>query len=467
MDVRRGVAARRPKPGFGLASVPRTSSDPDGRFSSYIPSRRARISPTSPAGSNVSCRLRFGRGPESVSMDGTNVTAPTNGTAQSILASTSFKSCDPVRRRVGRVRQRPGAVVNVITGLEAIASNMTRRLRANRCADEPASAKRVHLPGIGKRLARARYRDFTTSFGGPVPRSVVVLLGYQRLRDSDSQPGPIRTFRGNTSRTRFSRSSPGAWLRAGSWFKVFTMSSGPARKRRRRQAAPCDAASGRVGASDESRSDAHRVGQHRVGLRADGSASRRRFRRLRAIRRSRTASTSPKTSGAVARSKSAGRGIFARRPRRPSPTIGPRGSVPITSGAWVRKSTAASIARFPSFPPVQSTVYRNGVLTQSTLHEKPSNSEAGSSGRRVRERRHPAGSRVTITPGLRFDHSRAISQDVPEFDASVHKPDGPSSGWARWTRGTPCRRGWASSSSSTPLAGRCCELMPGGSARAC
>ena len=28
------------------------------------------------------------------------------------------------------------------------------------------------------------------------------------------------------------------------------------------------------------------------------------------------------------------------------------------------------------------------------------------------------GSRVTINPGLRFDHSRAISQDVPEFDAN-------------------------------------------------
>ena len=31
------------------------------------------------------------------------------------------------------------------------------------------------------------------------------------------------------------------------------------------------------------------------------------------------------------------------------------------------------------------------------------------------------GGRVTINPGLRFDHSRAISQDVPEFDALVHE----------------------------------------------
>ena len=45
---------------------------------------------------------------------------------------------------------------------------------------------------------------------------------------------PIRTFRGITSRTRSSRSSPGAWLRPGSWCRVFTTSSGPAPKRRRR-----------------------------------------------------------------------------------------------------------------------------------------------------------------------------------------------------------------------------------------
>jgi hypothetical protein len=31
------------------------------------------------------------------------------------------------------------------------------------------------------------------------------------------------------------------------------------------------------------------------------------------------------------------------------------------------------------------------------------------------------GGRVTINPGLRFDHSRAISQDVPEFDAFVRE----------------------------------------------
>ena len=31
------------------------------------------------------------------------------------------------------------------------------------------------------------------------------------------------------------------------------------------------------------------------------------------------------------------------------------------------------------------------------------------------------GGRVTVNPGLRFDHSRAISQDVPEFDAFVRE----------------------------------------------
>ena len=42
-------------------------------------------------------------------------------------------------------------------------------------------------------------------------------------------------------------------------------------------------------------------------------------------------------------------------------------------------------------------------------------------GRRVRERRLQLGDRVAINPGLRFDHSRAISQDVPEFDKLVQE----------------------------------------------
>ena len=55
------------------------------------------------------------------------------------------------------------------------------------------------------------------------------------------------------------------------------------------------------------------------------------------------------------------------------------------------------------------------------------------------------GDRLTINAGLRFDHSRAISQDLHALDARRARNRATSSAaWARCTRGTCCRRAWAS-----------------------
>ena len=74
-------------------------------------------------------------------------------------------------------------------------------------------------------------------------------------------------------------------------------------------------------------------------------------------------------------------------------------------------------------PTGKSFVYRNGVLTQTT-EQAPNNS----GGRFVTAALFVSdalrlGGRVTLNPGLRFDHSRAISQDVPEFDALMHETE--------------------------------------------
>ena len=53
------------------------------------------------------------------------------------------------------------------------------------------------------------------------------------------------------------------------------------------------------------------------------------------------------------------------------------------------------------------------------------------------------GDRLTINAGVRFDHSRAISQDLPVLERRETKPDATSRGWARCTPGTSCRRVWA------------------------
>ena len=77
------------------------------------------------------------------------------------------------------------------------------------------------------------------------------------------------------------------------------------------------------------------------------------------------------------------------------------------------------------------------------------------------------GGRVTINPGLRFDHSRAISQDVPEFDLLVHETGRIIDGLGAvdtWNIVSP-RLGVVIKLEA--LAGRCSERMPGDSARAC
>jgi hypothetical protein len=87
-------------------------------------------------------------------------------------------------------------------------------------------------------------------------------------------------------------------------------------------------------------------------------------------------------------------------------------------GAQVDRGEHRAVAVLPTGA---SSVYRNGVLRQRTLQ-----APANSGGRFVTAAVFVSdavriGGRVTINPGLRFDHSRAISQDVPEFDAFVHE----------------------------------------------
>ena len=124
-------------------------------------------------------------------IDGTNVTATGNGVAradpgidfiqelqiQSVGASVEY----------GNVQ---GAVVNVITksGGDRFLSDAVVLL-ADLGADQPAGATPVQ--GTWRPATSAtKYRDFTTSLGGPVMRDRLWFFsGYQHQRDYDSQPG--------------------------------------------------------------------------------------------------------------------------------------------------------------------------------------------------------------------------------------------------------------------------------------
>ena len=169
-----------------------------------IPTRRASmfdmiraapgISATSPSSGTTTTISAFGSGTNENTflIDGTNFTCPCNGIAraepgidfiqevqvQSVGASAEF----------GNVQ---GAVVNVITrqGSERFQGDAAYYSQSSGLTSGPIGV----APGTGlseTRYGRARYRDLTANLGGPAIRDRLWFFGgYQYLRDHDSQPG--------------------------------------------------------------------------------------------------------------------------------------------------------------------------------------------------------------------------------------------------------------------------------------
>ena len=152
------------------------------------------VSPTSPSSGTVTTISAFGSGTNENQflIDGTNTTCPCNGVArsepgvdfiqefhaQAVGASAEF----------GNVQ---GAVFNVITkqGSDRFLSDVSYYSQPSGLTSQPILLKDStgqHLTGY----VRSRYRDFTTTGGGPAIRRRLWLFGgYQYLRDYDSQPG--------------------------------------------------------------------------------------------------------------------------------------------------------------------------------------------------------------------------------------------------------------------------------------
>ena len=152
------------------------------------------ISPTSPSGSSVLVSA-FGSGVDQNQylLDGTSITATGNGVSradpgvdfiqelqiQSVGASVEY----------GNVQ---GAVVNVITksGGNRFQYDAAYYWQTDALTSQPVRLEYDRARQLDSGYERAEYRDFTTSLGGPVVRERLWFFsGYQRLRDSDSQPG--------------------------------------------------------------------------------------------------------------------------------------------------------------------------------------------------------------------------------------------------------------------------------------
>jgi TonB dependent receptor-like, beta-barrel len=158
------------------------------------------VSRTSPSSGTVTTVSAFGSGTNENQflIDGTNFTCPCNGIAraepgvdfiqevqvQSVGASVEF----------GNVQ---GAVINVVTkqGSERFLYDASYYWQSGGLTSQPV---RLLIPGshaLESGYERARYRDITTSLGGPVLRDRLwFFTGYQHLRDYDSQPGTHPTF---------------------------------------------------------------------------------------------------------------------------------------------------------------------------------------------------------------------------------------------------------------------------------
>ena len=158
------------------------------------------VSPTSPSSgtSNSVSALGSGVNENAFLLDGTNFTCPCSGGAvaepgidviQEVQVQTVGASAE-----FGNIQ---GAVFNVVTrqGGNALQYDASYYWQDDGLTSHPVvlPVQRGTQPDSG--YERERYRDFTTNLGGPIVRERVwFFAGYQYLRDYDSQPGTDPAF---------------------------------------------------------------------------------------------------------------------------------------------------------------------------------------------------------------------------------------------------------------------------------
>jgi hypothetical protein len=394
---------------------------PSRRFSSYDLVKSAPgISPTSPTGSNVLVSaLGSGVDQNQFLIDGTNVTATGNGVAradpgvdfiqelqvQSVGASVEY----------GNVQ---GAVVNIITksGGDRYLSDTLYFFQTAALTSQPL---RRPYKDSETGYEREKYRDFSTTVGGPAVRDRLWFFsGYQHQRDSDSQPGtdpnlPRQYEQDKIFAKLTSRLAPGWQLVQSVHGEFWSNPETPSATKPRDATQQLDASVSalnlghlmytassstvwdvRVGRFNFAQDTSPTSGDPTIPLRIDLPEN--------------VWSGGPQQIGKVRQVRTTVKGTLS---HYQSGLFGADHEWRI--GAQVDRGEHRAVAVLPTGA---SAVYTNGVLSQRTL-QRPANS----GGRFITAAAFVSdairlGSRVTVNPGLRFDHSRAVSQDVPEYD---------------------------------------------------
>jgi TonB dependent receptor/Carboxypeptidase regulatory-like domain len=168
---------------------------PTRRFSMFDSIRAAPgMSPTSPSSGTVNTVSAFGSGGNEnlFLIDGTNFTCPCAGISRAepsvdVIQEVQVQSVG-VSAEYGNIQ---GTVFNVVTkqGGDRFAYDASYYGQSSALTSQPVVVQ-VPRRSFQSGYERERYRDFTTDLGGPIVRERLwFFIGYQYLRDFDSQPG--------------------------------------------------------------------------------------------------------------------------------------------------------------------------------------------------------------------------------------------------------------------------------------
>ena len=381
-------------------------------------------------------------------------------------------AADPVRGRIDRIRQRPGRRVDVITksGSNRFLYDAAYFWQPPALTSQPMRI--AYLDPTGNWTAATNVRCTATSRPASADRSLAIGCGSSPDTSVSAMPtaspAPIRRFRGVYEQDKmFAKLT---WHLAPGWRLVQSFHdefwSDPERRRRTSRATRRRPSRRPVPAINFGHLthtfSANTLWDLRVGAVRFTRGHRPTVRRSD---RFPTSSNCPTTPGLAALSKSARSGSFATTAK---VTLSHYRAAWLGAdhewriGAQVDRGEHRAVSILPTGV---SYAYTKGVLSRTTF-QPPTNS----GGRFVTAAAFVSdalrvGDRVTINPGIRFDHSRAISQDVPEFDALVQETGRSSKAGARWAPGTSSRRELTAPSSSTARAARYCGLMRGDSVK--
>jgi hypothetical protein len=387
------------------------------------------ISATSPGTAANALVSVFGSGvnENTFLIDGTNFTSPTNGVAraepgidfiqevhvQSIGASVEF----------GNVQ---GAVVNVVTrqGSNRVLSDAAYYGQPAGLTSQPVRLPIRSAGGPVSGYERERYHDATANVGGPVVRDRLwFFAGYEYLRDYDSQPGADpdfpRIYEQNKAFAKLTWRLGSAWQLVQSvhdehWVNAEVPSAVKAFDATLMQRASVPAITFGHLTHTSSASTVWDVRAGRVDYSQETSPSsgdRERASRFDAV--TGITSGAPQQVGVGRQIRSTAKATLSH--YRPGLW---RADHEWKLGGQFEQGEHRALTAFPTGT---SYLDNNGQPSQATLRDPANGGGKFITGAAFASDTLTMGNRLTINAGLRFDHTRAISQDLPALDADGHE----------------------------------------------